>query len=43
MLTQERLIELEGKKFNLGTRTTPEAAYALYVKAKRKLHKGCTI
>jgi len=36
-------IELDGKKFNLGTRTTAAAAYELYVKAKRKLHKGCTI
>lgn len=36
-------IMAEGKKHHLGTFRTPEAAHAVYVKAKRELHEGCTL
>lgn len=32
-----------GERKNLGTYDTPEEAHEVYLKAKRKYHKGCTI
>lgn len=32
-----------GKKINLGSYPTPEAAHEAYVKAKRQHHEGCTL
>lgn len=37
------VIGLNGKNIYLGRFLTPELAHAAYVKAKRKLHAGCTI
>lgn len=36
-------IMVNGKRYTLGRFTTPELAYAAYLKAKRELHEGCTI
>jgi hypothetical protein len=36
-------IKVAGRKVNLGTFPTPEIAHAVYVKAKRYLHAGCTL
>lgn len=36
-------IWLEGKANHLGTYNTPESAHEAYVKAKRRLHPGCTL
>ena len=37
-------ITVKGKKVTLGTGfATPEAAHAVYLEAKRRLHEGCTI
>ena len=36
-------ISVGGRNVYLGYYATIEAAHAVYVKAKRKLHKGCTI
>lgn len=36
-------IETNGKQISLGAYPTPEEAHQAYVKAKRMLHKGCTI
>lgn len=37
------VIMVEGKVKCLGSFDTPEAAHAVYVDAKRKLHAGCTL
>ncbi len=36
-------ITKDGRKHNLGTFRTPEEAHACYLKAKRRMHLGCTI
>ena len=36
-------IKLHGKSIYLGSHATPEEAHHAYLKAKRKLHQGCTI
>jgi len=36
-------ITLNGKKRHIGVFTTPEAAHAAYIEAKRELHAGCTL
>lgn len=36
-------IKLSGKRYNLGTFKSAEAAHAAYVAAKRVMHIGCTI
>lgn len=36
-------IKTDGKKLHLGLFDSAEEAHAAYVKAKRKLHQGCTI
>lgn len=36
-------INIEGKRTYLGSFDTPEEAYAVYVEAKRKYHKGNTL
>lgn len=36
-------IGMMGKIVHLGSFDTPEAAYAAYLEAKRRLHPGCTI
>lgn len=36
-------IKVKGVRYHLGTYDTPEAAHAVYVAAKRRLHAGCTI
>lgn len=33
----------DGKRYYLGLHDTAELAYAAYLEAKRKLHKGCTL
>lgn len=36
-------ISVDGRKKNLGRYATAEEAYAVYLRAKRELHSGCTI
>ena len=36
-------LKVDGKYLSLGYHGTPEAAHEAYVKAKRRLHAGCTI
>ena len=36
-------ISVEGRRMYLGIYQTPEEAHRVYMEAKRKLHKGCTI
>lgn len=36
-------IQVSGKSRHIGLYDTPEEAHAAYVKAKRKIHEGCTI
>lgn len=36
-------IKSRGKNFNLGEYTSPQQAHRAYLKAKRRLHAGCTI
>lgn len=36
-------ISIGGKNISLGNHDTPELAHEAYVRAKRKIHKGCTI
>ena len=36
-------IQANGKSHKLGVYPTPEEAHAAYLKAKRKMHDGCTI
>lgn len=33
----------DGKRLHIGYFSTPEAAHAAYIEAKRRLHPGCTI
>lgn len=35
-------IKANGRYLSLGLHTTPEAAHAAYMEAKRRLHEGCT-
>lgn len=37
------VITVNGKRVYLGSYETPEAAHAVYLEAKRKLHAACTI